>query len=190
VGSYYHDLGKTKRPYFFIENQMKMDNPHDELAPELSKTIIIAHPYDGAETLRNSKMPKEIIDIAEQHHGTTLLKYFYHKANQESEQTISEADYRYPGPKAQKIEAAIVGISDCVEAAVRSIAKPAPEKIESLVKKIITDRLEDGQFDECDLTLKQLNIVALSICETLKGTFHSRIEYPEDVKVKGENEDD
>lgn len=189
VGSYYHDLGKTKRPHFFIENQMKMENPHDKLSPQLSKTIIISHPYDGAELLKNYKMPKEIIDIAEQHHGTSLLKFFYHKANQESSKPIPEKDFRYPGPKAQTIEAAVVGISDCVEAAVRSIAKPTPEKIETLVKKIITDRLEDGQFDECDLTLKQLNIVAMSICETLKGTFHSRIEYPEDVKKKGDIQD-
>jgi cyclic-di-AMP phosphodiesterase PgpH len=186
VGSYYHDLGKTKRPHFFIENQMRMENPHDKLSPQLSKTIIISHPYDGAEMLRNYKMPKEIIDIAEQHHGTSLLKYFYHKANQDTEKPISEKEFRYPGPKAQSIESAVVGISDCVEAAVRSMAKPTPEKIEMLVKKIITDRLEDGQFDECDLTLKQLNTVATSICETLKGTFHSRIEYPEDVKEKGE----
>ncbi|MFN7251263.1 MAG: HD family phosphohydrolase [Anaerobacillus sp.] len=186
VGSYYHDLGKTKRPHFFIENQMRMENPHDKLSPQLSKTIIISHPYDGAEMLRNYKMPKEIIDIAEQHHGTSLLKYFYHKANQDAEKQISEKEFRYPGPKAQSIESAVVGISDCVEAAVRSMAKPTPEKIEMLVKKIITDRLEDGQFDECDLTLKQLNTVATSICETLKGTFHSRIEYPEDVKEKGE----
>ncbi|OIJ16696.1 hypothetical protein BKP37_05555 [Anaerobacillus alkalilacustris] len=189
VGSYYHDLGKTKRPHFFIENQMKMENPHDKLSPQLSKTIIISHPYDGAELLKNYKMPKEIIDIAEQHHGTSLLKFFYHKANQESSKPIPEKDFRYPGPKAQTIEAAVVGISDCVEAAVRSMAKPTPEKIETLVKKIITDRLEDGQFDECDLTLKQLNIVAMSICETLKGTFHSRIEYPEDVKKKGDSQE-
>ncbi|WNF37719.1 HD family phosphohydrolase [Bacillaceae bacterium IKA-2] len=190
VGSYYHDLGKTKRPHFFIENQMKMDNPHDKLSPQISKTIIIAHPYDGSEMLRNFKMPKEIIDIAEQHHGTTLLKYFYHKANKETEESTPEEEYRYPGPKAQTVVAAIVGISDCAEAAVRSMAKPTSEKIEALVKKIITDRLEDGQFDECDLTMKQLNIISLSVCETLKGTFHSRIEYPEDIKVKGESQDD
>ena len=189
VGSYYHDLGKTKRPHFFIENQMKLDNPHDKISPQLSKTIIVAHPYDGAEMLRSHKMPKEIIDIAEQHHGTSLLKFFYHKASQESDQPIPKEEFRYPGPKAQSIESAIVGIADCVEAAVRSMARPTPEKIEALVKKIITDRLEDGQFDECDVTLKQLNQVAQSICETLKGTFHSRIEYPDDASVKGDNKE-
>ncbi|WP_198546689.1 HD family phosphohydrolase [Alteribacter populi] len=189
VGAYYHDLGKTRRPHFFIENQMKIENPHDKISPQLSKTIIIAHPYDGAAMLREHRMPKELIDIAEQHHGTTLLKYFYHKASQESEQAITEEEFRYPGPKPQTQESAIVGIADSVEAAVRSMNKPTPEKIESLVKKIITDRLEDGQFDECDLTLKELNIVAKAICETLQGTFHSRIEYPDDITERnGEKE--
>lgn len=184
VGAYYHDLGKTKRPHFFIENQMKIDNPHDKISPQLSKTIIIAHPYDGGELLRDYRMPKEIISIAEQHHGTTLLKYFYHKANQESEKPISEEEFRYPGPKAQTKEAAIVGIADCVEAAVRSMNKPTPTKIETLVKKIINDRLEDGQFDECDITLRELSIIATSMCETLQGTFHTRIEYPDEVMEK------
>ena len=186
VGSYYHDLGKTKRPHFFIENQMKMENPHDKISPQLSKTIIIAHPYDGAELLRDYKMPKEIIDIAEQHHGTTLLKYFFHKANQESDQPVPESQFRYPGPKAQTKVSAVVGIADSVEAAVRTIQKPTPDKIETLVKKIIQDKLEDGQFDESDLTLRDLDRVSVSICETLKGTFHQRIEYPDDTKDKDE----
>ncbi|WP_088102514.1 HD family phosphohydrolase [Halalkalibacter urbisdiaboli] len=186
VGAYYHDLGKTRRPHFFIENQMKMDNPHDKISPQLSKTIIIAHPYDGAELLREYKMPKEIVDIAEQHHGTTLLKYFYHKANQEAEKPVPESQFRYPGPKAQTKVAAIVGIADSVEAAVRSMQKPTPDKIENLIRKIINDKLEDGQFDESDLTLRELDQIAVSICETLKGTFHQRIEYPEDEKGKEE----
>lgn len=185
VGAYYHDIGKTKRPHFFIENQMKMENPHDKISPQLSKTIIVSHPYDGADMLREYKMPKEIVSIAEEHHGTTLLKYFYHKAKEASDTDIPEEEFRYPGPKAQSKESAIVGIADCVEAAVRSMTKPNPEKIENLVKNIITERLEDGQFDECDLTLKELNIVAQSICETLMGTFHSRIEYPDELEIKG-----
>ncbi|WP_332690916.1 HD family phosphohydrolase [Halalkalibacter lacteus] len=186
VGSYYHDLGKTKRPHFFIENQMKMENPHDKISPQLSRTIIIAHPYDGADLLREYKMPKEIIDIAEQHHGTTLLKYFYHKANKDAEKPVPESQFRYPGPKAQTKVSSIIGIADSVEAAVRTIQKPTPDKIETLVRKIIQDKLEDGQFDESDLTLKELDQIAVSICETLKGTFHQRIEYPEDVKGKGD----
>lgn len=183
VGCYYHDIGKTKRPQFFIENQMNIQNPHDRLPPQTSKNIIIAHAIDGAEMLRKHKMPKEIIDIAEQHHGTTLLQYFYHKAKKDGIE-IKETDYRYPGPKAQTKEAAIVGIADSVEAAVRSMGHPTHEQIESVVRKIIGDRLADDQFNECDLTLKELETVSNTLLETLKGIFHSRIEYPETIKQK------
>ncbi|XJZ26267.1 HD family phosphohydrolase [Bacillota bacterium Lsc_1132] len=183
VGSYYHDIGKTKRPNFFIENQMNRENPHDRLPPEKSRNIIIAHATDGAAILRKYGMPKEIIDIAEQHHGTSLLKYFYHKAKQGGAE-VKEEDYRYPGPKAQTKESAVVGIADSVEAAVRSMTQPKPEQIEQLVKNIIADRLQDGQLNECDLTLKELEIVSETLCETVKGIFHSRIEYPEIIKQK------
>ncbi|MDO6655048.1 HD family phosphohydrolase [Anaerobacillus sp. 1_MG-2023] len=184
VGAYYHDIGKTKRPHFFIENQMNMENPHDKISPYLSKTIIVSHATDGAEMLRKHRLPKEIVDIAEQHHGTTLLKFFYYKASEQSDQQVSEAEFRYPGPRAQTKEAAVVGIADCIEAAVRSMNKPNPDTIESLVRKIITERLEDGQFDECDLSLRELDIVAKTILETLNGIFHSRIEYPTELKKK------
>lgn len=183
VGCYYHDIGKTNRPQFFIENQMNIENPHDRLPPQTSKNIIIAHATDGAEILRKYKMPKEIVDIAEQHHGTTLLKFFYHKAK-ENGVDVEEKDFRYPGPKAQTKEAAVIGIADSVEAAVRSMTNPNPEQIEGLVKNIISDRLHDGQLNECDLTLKELETVANTLCETLKGIFHSRIEYPEMTKQK------
>ncbi|OCA91149.1 hypothetical protein A8F94_04635 [Bacillus sp. FJAT-27225] len=176
VGCYYHDIGKTKRPLFFIENQMNRENPHDRLTPEKSAQIIIAHATDGAALLRKHKMPKEIVDIAEQHHGTSLIKFFYHKAKQAGQ--VNEEDYRYPGPKPQTKETAIIGIADSVEAAVRSTGQPTPEQIESIVKSIISDRLQDGQLNECDLTLKEVEIVAHTLCETLKGFFHSRIEYP------------
>lgn len=183
VGCYYHDIGKTKRPHFFIENQMNIDNPHDRIPPQTSRNIIIAHATDGAEMLRKYRMPKEIIDIAEQHHGTTLLQYFVHKAKQ-SGIDINEDDYRYPGPKAQTKEIAIIGIADSVEAAVRSMVHPTHEQIETLVRKIIADRLQDDQLSECDITIKELETVAHSLCETLKGIFHSRIEYPEIAKQK------
>lgn len=183
VGCYYHDIGKTKRPQFFIENQINMDNPHDKLPALTSKNIIIAHATDGAEMLRKHRMPKEIIDIAEQHHGTTLLKYFYHKAKQNGHD-VKEEDFRYPGPKPQTKESAVIGIADSVEAAVRSLAHPTHEQIETLVRNIIADRLQDGQLSECDITLKELDTVADTLCETLKGIFHSRIEYPEMNKQK------
>jgi putative nucleotidyltransferase with HDIG domain len=186
VGAYYHDVGKTKRPQFFIENQIYGNNPHDKISPNLSKTIILSHPRDGVKLLQEHKLPKPIQDIAAQHHGTTVVKYFYHEAKQQAEGTqILEEDFRYPGPKAQFKEAAIVGICDCVEAAVRSIARPTPSRIENLVSKIIQDRLEDGQFYECDLTFRELELIRRSICETLQGLFHSRIEYPDEGDKKG-----
>jgi putative nucleotidyltransferase with HDIG domain len=189
VGSFYHDIGKTKRPSYFIENQTNIENPHNQIEPKLSKSIIIAHARDGVEMLKEYKMPKQICDIAEQHHGTTLLKYFYHKANKQleadgKEANIPEEEYRYPGPKAQSKESAIVGIADCVEAAVRSLRNPTIEQIDSMVRKIIKNRLDDNQFNECDLTLKELDTIGQTLKETLLGIFHSRIEYPEDVPAK------
>lgn len=183
VGCYYHDIGKTRRPQFFIENQLNQDNPHDKLPPGTSKDIIIAHAVDGADMLRKAKFPTEIVDIAEQHHGTTLLKYFYHKVCKDGAE-INEADYRYPGPKAQTKEIAVIGIADSVEAAVRSMNHPTQEKIEELVKQIINDRIHDKQFAECDITMRELSIVQDSLCESLHGIFHSRIEYPELSKLE------
>ncbi|WP_053073726.1 HD family phosphohydrolase [Bacillus sp. LL01] len=177
VASYYHDIGKTKRPHYFIENQMGRSNPHDKLPPQTSRNIIVAHATDGAQILRDHNMPKEIVDIAAQHHGTSLLKFFYFKAKEQNEQTPEE-EYRYPGPKASTKEAAIVGTADSIEAAVRSLNNPTPDKIESIVKAIIKDRLQDGQFSDCALTFKELEEIGRSFCETLQGIFHSRIEYP------------
>ncbi|WP_420768878.1 HD family phosphohydrolase [Parageobacillus thermoglucosidasius] len=182
VACYYHDIGKTKRPRYFIENQIG-SNPHDHLSPQLSKNIILAHVSDGVAILKKHRMPKEIIDIAEQHHGTTLLKYFYHKALEQMDY-VPEEEFRYPGPKPQTKEAAIVSIADSVEAVVRSLSNPSQEKIEKIVRGIIAERLQDNQLNECDITLKELETVATSLCETLNGVFHSRIEYPEIRKEK------
>lgn len=177
VGCYYHDIGKTRRPQFFIENQMNIENPHNHISPETSKDIIIAHATDGAQMLKKHKLPKEIVDIAEQHHGTTLLKYFYYKAKEENDH-IDEMDYRYPGPKPQTKEAAIISIADSVEAAVRSMTHPTPEQIKNLIDSIVQDRLKDGQLNECDITLKEIEVIKKTFSETLNGIFHSRIEYP------------
>ncbi|MFD0586737.1 HD family phosphohydrolase [Paenibacillus sp. GCM10027627] len=190
VGSFYHDIGKTKRPNYFIENQTNIENPHDTIDPKLSKSIIVAHARDGVEMLKAHNIPRSIRDIAEQHHGTTSLKYFYHKALKQSEEqgiepTYTEDDFRYPGPKAQSKEAAVVGIADCVEAAVRSLRNPTVEQIEAMINKIIKSRLDDNQYNECDLTLKELDKIAQSLKESIIGIFHSRIEYPDDVKTKG-----
>lgn len=178
VGAYYHDIGKTLHPHYFIENQMAIQNPHDTLEPKESADIIINHPYDGAKLLKEYKIPKEIIDIAMQHHGTTLLKYFYHKEKKHNPDVL-EGDFRYPGPKPRTRETAIINVCDSVEAAVRSLKEPTNEKIEEIVSSITTERMMDGQFDESPLTFNELSRVHTTICETLKGIFHSRIQYPD-----------
>jgi putative nucleotidyltransferase with HDIG domain len=181
VGCYYHDIGKTKQPQFFIENQVNIQNPHDALPPESSSAIILAHGKNGAELLKKHKMPKEIIDVAAQHHGTSLLKFFYYKAK-ENNPELDESAFRYSGPKPQTKEIAIISIADSIEAAVRSMKEPTSEKIKKLVDAIVEDKLKDGQFDECDLTMKELKTVKHVMCETLNGIFHSRIEYPKEAK--------
>ncbi|GGF83102.1 HD family phosphohydrolase [Paenibacillus aceti] len=195
VGSYYHDIGKTKRPSYFIENQNNMENPHDFIDPKLSKSIIIAHTTDGVEMLKEYKLPKPIRDIAEQHHGTTCLHYFYHKALALAEEQgikpdFTEEDFRYHGPKAQSKEAAVVGIADSVEAAVRSLRKPTVEQVETMIEKIIKSRLDDHQFNECDLTMRELDVIAKTLKETVMGIFHSRIEYPEQIKKNKEADEE
>jgi len=177
VGCYYHDIGKTNRPGFFIENQMNGYNPHDNLPPEASRDIIIAHAVHGANILKKNKMPKEIVDIAEQHHGTSLLKFFYHKAK-EQHGSVEEEEFRYPGPKPQTKENAIISVADSLEAAVRAMKEPSGEKIHTVIQSIIKDKLQDGQFDECDLSLKEIKKMEESFCTTMKGVYHSRIEYP------------
>lgn len=181
VGCYYHDIGKTKRPSFFVENQISGINPHDSLPPERSAEIIISHTTDGANMLEKHKMPQEIIDIALQHHGTSSLKFFLFKAK-ESKEPFDESKFYYPGPKPQTKEAAVISVADSVEAAVRSMNKPTPEKIRDLVHSIIESKLQEDQFDECDLSMKELKTIEKVLCETLNGTFHSRIEYPKEEK--------
>lgn len=186
VGCYYHDVGKTRRPAFFIENQMGV-NPHDAISPIASAEIIIAHTTEGAEMLRKHKMPQEIIDIALQHHGTSLLKYFVHKAKENGKE-VDENSFRYPGPKPQTKEIAIISIADSVEAAVRSMKEPTAEKISNLVQSIIKDRISDNQFDECNISLKELKTIHQVLCESLNGIFHTRIEYPKEKEATVELE--
>lgn len=180
VGCYYHDIGKTKQPQFFIENQVNIENPHDRLPPEKSRDIILAHGFQGAQMLKKHKMPQEIVDVAAQHHGTSLLKFFYYKAK-ENNPDLEEASFRYRGPKPQTKEIAIICIADSLEAAVRSMKEPTSEKIKKLVDAIVEDKLKDGQFEECDISLKELKTVKAVMCETLNGIFHSRIEYPKET---------
>ncbi|MDF9409281.1 MAG: hypothetical protein A4E52_01243 [Pelotomaculum sp. PtaB.Bin013] len=180
VGAYYHDIGKLKRPYFFIENQMDCENPHDKIGPSLSTLILTSHVKDGVELARESKLPQGIIDIIEQHHGNSLVSYFYHKAlENDRTESVTEEEFRYEGPKPQTREAAIVMLADSVEAAVRSLQNRTPARVEGLVRKFVKDKLNDGQLDECDLTFKDLDIIAASFVRVLSGIFHSRVEYPD-----------
>lgn len=181
VGAHYHDIGKIKRPYFFVENQIGMDNPHDKMAPTLSTLIITSHVKDGLELAREYKLPEVVTQFIAQHHGTDLVKFFYHRAMENSEETIEEKDFRYPGPKPQSKEVAIVSLADAVEAAVRSLSKPTPGKIEALVKKIIKDRLTSGELDQSELTFQDLDKIGNAFVKVIIGMFHARIEYPEEI---------
>lgn len=183
VGANYHDIGKLKRPYFFIENQLTSDNPHDKLSPTLSALIITSHVKDGVEIAKEYRLPDCITDFIVQHHGTSLLSFFYQKALESAdEKKPDEASFRYEGPKPKTREAAIVMLADCVEAAVRSLPKPTHGKIEGLIRQIIKDKLSDGQLDECDLTLKDLDKIAVAFSKIMTGIFHTRIEYPDKLK--------
>ncbi|WP_053957564.1 HD family phosphohydrolase [Inediibacterium massiliense] len=180
VSAYYHDIGKLKRPYLFKENQLTCENPHDKIGPRLSSKIITSHVKDGIEMAKQAKLPQEIIEVIEQHHGDTLVKFFYHKAKiEEKNDQLNDDDFRYKGRKPQSKEAAIVMMADSVEAAVRSMPEPTPEKMKNLIKKIIKDKLEDEQLSECPITLKDLEKIATSFQTVLSGIFHERIEYPE-----------
>lgn len=180
VGSQYHDIGKAKRPYFFAENQFSGVNPHDKITPTLSTLIITSHVKDGVELARQYKLPEILIDFIREHHGTDLVKYFYHRAQEEGRE-VEAADFRYPGPKPHSKETAIVMLADSVEAAVRSMQKATPGRIEGLVRKIIKERLSDGQLDESNLTLRELDRIADAFVRVLTGMFHHRVEYPESV---------
>lgn len=180
VGAYYHDIGKLTRPYFFIENQFAQENPHDKISPSLSTLIITSHVKDGVELAREYKLPDDIQNIIRQHHGTTLVSYFYQRASDSGrEDCLAEHDFRYPGPKPETKEAAIVMLADSIEAAVRSLSKVTPARIEAIVDKIIKEKLNDGQLDKCPLTLQDLDVIGQAFNQALKGIFHSRIEYPE-----------
>jgi len=196
VSAYYHDIGKINKPLYFVENQARGDNRHEKLAPSMSSLILISHVKDGVELAKQNRLGKEIIDIVQQHHGTSLISYFYQKAKEQIKQIkkkegkstpVKEENFRYPGPKPQTKEAGLVLVADEVEAASRTLVDPTPARIQGMVQKIINNVFSDGQLDECELTLKDLNQVAKSFTKTLSGIFHSRIEYPEPI-AKGETD--
>lgn len=186
IAAYYHDVGKTKRPYFFKENQTGRENPHDKINPNLSTLIITSHVKDGIEMAKENNLPQLIQDVIQQHHGTTLVKYFYYTAknNAENPEDIKEEDFMYAGPIPQFKESGIIMLADGVEAAVRSIPDPTKGKIEEMVNNIIKDKLNTGQLDDCDLTLKDLNKIRESFLKSLNGIYHQRIEYPTDHTIE------
>ena len=183
VGCYYHDVGKTVRPEYYIENQMD-NNLHDRLNPKMSAKIIISHVKDGIKLAEKYKLPKELIDFIPMHHGTLLVSYFHQKDKDATGE--SEELYRYPGPKPQTKEAGIVMLADAVEASTRAIDDPTPHKLEKQIDKIVRERLMDGQLDECDLTLKDLTKIKSSFLSILVGIHHHRIKYPEGRKEEEE----
>ena len=185
VACYYHDIGKLKHANFFVENlPAGAENPHNFLLPEDSKQIIFGHVIDGAKILEEKNMPQMVIDICRQHHGTTLMKFFYVKAKERNSETTEE-EFRYPGPIPQTKEAAVISIADSCEAAVRAMDNPTNEKIREFVSNLITGRILDGQLDDSGLTLKEIRIIEKSLINGLCSTFHSRIKYP---KMKSEAE--
>ncbi len=180
VGAYYHDIGKIKKPEYFIENQAKNENRHDRLTPSMSSLIISSHVKDGTELAKENNLPPQITDIIQQHHGTALMTYFYEKAK-ESERDpalVHDEDYRYPGPKPQSKAAAIVMLADAVEAASRVLENPTPQRVSALVEKIVNRFFADGQLNECDLTLRDLTEITKSFNKLLSGIYHHRIDYP------------
>jgi hypothetical protein len=180
VACYYHDIGKIVRPSYFVENQGYLENKHEGLSPRMSSIVLANHVKQGIELARKHKLPPRIISIIPQHHGTGLMKFFYYKAREaaEDDSAALEKEFRYPGPKPQTKEAAIIMIADSVEAAARTIKEPTPSKLRNMVDTIIGRLRDDGQFDECNITLRELNIVAESLVKALIGIYHHRIAYP------------
>ena len=181
VSAYYHDIGKIKKPDYFVENQRDKENKHDKLTPSMSALIIKAHVKDGIEMAKQHKLPKAIIDCIPEHHGTSLIEYFYDKAMKESEdgEEVDENHYRYPGPKPQTRESGILMLADAVEAATRTLSDPSPTKIQGLVQKMINKIFANGQLSESNLTLKDLHEIAKSFTRVLSGIHHRRVEYAE-----------
>jgi putative nucleotidyltransferase with HDIG domain len=183
VGAYFHDIGKMLKPAYFVENQ-GTENRHESLVPAMSTLIIIAHVKEGAELARQYKLPQPIVDLISEHHGTTLVEYFYRRATERQQADpdagdVDEQTYRYPGPKPTTRESAVLMLSDAVESASRALTEPTPARIASLVHELAMKRLLDGQFDECGLTLEELELIEQSLVKSLTAVYHGRVKYPD-----------
>lgn len=182
VMSYYHDIGKMNHPQYFIENQRPGHNPHDAISPFMSKTLLVAHVKDGVEMGMQHKLGRPIIDGILQHHGTTLMPFFFHKAveqRKDGDPEVSQDDFRYPGPKPQFKEAALCMMADSIEAAAKALDEPTPARLQVLVRTIIQKKFSDGQLDECNLTLKEIAKIERAFTRILLGIYHQRIDYPQ-----------
>jgi putative nucleotidyltransferase with HDIG domain len=184
VGAYYHDIGKMEHPAYFVENQIAQLNPHADLSPTLSAKVIKRHVKDGLEIGEAWGLPQEILDIIAQHHGSTRIEYFYRKALEDApdESAVRESDFRYSSGLPQSKEAGIMMLADSIEATVKSLPKPTPKRIEDVVADTVSRKLEDGQFDECRLTMNDIHEAGEAIREALIGFLGPRIEYPEPSK--------
>ncbi|MBI4796727.1 MAG: HDIG domain-containing protein [Deltaproteobacteria bacterium] len=191
AAAYYHDIGKVKKPPYFVENQVGGENKHEKLAPSLSALILISHVKDGVDLARKHKLGDPIVDIIQQHHGSSFISYFYHKAKSQAPQgqQVNVDDYRYPGPRPQTREAGLVLLADQVEAASKTLTDPTTARIQGMVQKIVNNGFADGQLDNCELTLRDLHLIAKSFNKILSGIFHQRINYPLPVEKKKSNED-
>jgi putative nucleotidyltransferase with HDIG domain len=182
VAAFYHDIGKAGKPEYFVENQQGRPSRHDKLTPNMSALILMSHVKDGMELVRSHHLPEEVARIIGEHHGTRLISFFYNRAKEQEEpavQTVDELDFRYPGPKPQTREAALIMLADQTEAAAKVLADPTPARVQGTVQKIIKDIFADGQLDECDLTLRDLHLIAKSFTRSLIGMYHQRVDYPE-----------
>lgn len=179
VGAYYHDIGKLSNPDYFIENQQPSANPHDPLRPTMSSLVVISHVKEGVALARQHNVDRVILDCIEQHHGTSLIHYFYHRALEQQSADINAESFRYPGPRPQTKEAAILMLADAVEAACRSVEEPTPARLRDTVEKVVNNKFTDGQLTECPITLHDLSSIVDSMVNVLSGIHHARIEYQE-----------
>ncbi len=189
VAAYYHDVGKMRQPEYFIENQKDGRNPHEKLSPHMSALVLIRHVKDGVTYAEDAGLPRPLIDVIPQHHGTRMMRYFYERARKQAEQTaetVREEEFRYPGPKPATKEAALIMLADGVEAMSRLISDPTPLALRDMVRKNVRSVLEDGQLDQCDMTLADLARVEQAFLDVLSGMHHQRIEYPEEAPVASE----
>jgi len=179
VGAYYHDIGKLAKPEYFFENKGESLNKHEKLTPTMSALILASHVKEGVELAKKEKLPKIVIDAIREHHGTTVMAYFYQKALEyDSHDSVNIDDFRYPGPRPQSKETALIMLADSAEAAVRSLKEPTAPRIRGIVEKIIESRMNDGELDESGLTLNDIAIIRERFIKILTGIFHPRISYP------------